>query len=67
MLVRVSEVLQSVIPQNDLECYAWSNIAADNGNVDAKKNQDRCARRLSPEALTRAQDRANEYWEKYGG
>jgi hypothetical protein len=54
------------VPQEFTECYAWNNIAAASGNEDAKHNRDVCASKLSPEALSKAQEKAAEYWEKYG-
>lgn len=54
------------VPQDYAECYAWSSISATSGDEDAKKNRDVCADKLSPEALSKAQEKAAEYWEEYG-
>lgn len=54
------------VPQDYVECYSWNSIAAASGHDDAKHNRDICAEKLSPEALSKAQEKAAEYWEKYG-
>ena len=61
------------VPQDDVEAYAWLNIAAANANgslqAEARDNavkvRAHVAQRMTREARSRAQQLAREYWEAY--
>ncbi len=54
------------VPQDYAECYAWMSIIVASGYEYAKDRRDECASKLSPEALSKAQEKAKVYWKKYG-
>jgi len=49
------------VPQNNTEAYAWFSVAADQGNDAAAANRDTAASRMTPEALSAAQQLAQSY------
>ncbi len=53
------------VPQNYVESYAWYNISAAQGDEDASKGRDVVAKKLSLEALAKAQELSKEYYKKY--
>ena len=48
-----------------VEVYAWLNIAAAQGDEDAKKDKQIIAKRMTREELARAQELSREYWKLY--
>jgi uncharacterized protein len=53
------------IPQDNAEAYALFSIAAAAGNKHAVKGRDIVAKKLTPEALQKAQARAKLLWAKW--
>jgi uncharacterized protein len=53
------------VPQDYAEAYALFSIAAAAGNKDAAHNRDIAAKKLTPEALQKAQARAKVLWAKW--
>ena len=53
------------VPQDDVQAYAWLNVAAAQGDTPASKARDVVAQRMTPEARARAQRLAQQYWEAY--
>ena len=51
------------VPQDDAQAYAWLNIAAAQGDKDAKNNKKIIAQSITREELARAQKLAREYWD----
>ena len=51
--------------QDYVESYAWLNISAAQGRGNASKHRDSVAKRLSPDALAKAQELSEEYYKKY--
>jgi len=49
------------VPQDNAEAFAWFSIAADQGNDAAVANRDLAASRMTPEALSAAQQLAQSY------
>ena len=54
------------VPQDDVESYAWSSVAAVGGNISAEENRDIVKKSLSESQLALGQRRATELFEKYG-
>ncbi len=52
-------------PQNDVQGYAWLNIAVGQGYACAEKFKELVAKRMTREGIARAQELAREYWEDY--
>ena len=53
------------VPEEDVEAYAWFNIAAAQGHENAEKNKEIAAKSMTRERRARAQQLARVYWEKY--
>jgi TPR repeat protein len=53
------------VPQDNVESYAWLNISATQAEKYASKHRDSVAKKLSPEALAKAQELSKEYYKKY--
>ena len=53
------------VPEDDVQTYAWFNVAAAQGSDVAKKNKEITAESMTNEGRARAQQLAREYWEKY--
>ena len=53
------------VPQDDAQAYAWLNIAAAQGDKDAKNNKEIVAQSITREDLARAQKLTREYWDAY--
>ena len=53
------------VPEDDVEAYAWFNIAAAQGNELAKENKERVDEAMTNEGRARAQRLAREYWQRY--
>ena len=51
------------VPQDDVQAYAWLNIAAAQGDKKAAEPRDRVGQRMTQDA--RAQRLAQQYWEAY--
>ncbi|MNR58637.1 hypothetical protein D3C85_1796820 [compost metagenome] len=56
---------QEGVAQDDRQAYAWSTVAAANGDATAATNRDIFAKRLSPAVLAEAQALAVQYFEQY--
>ena len=52
------------VPQNSIEAYVWSSIAANSGDEGAMNNRDFAASKLSTEDLETALKRAAELYEE---
>ncbi len=48
-------------PQDFVEAYKWSSLAAKQGNATAAADRDKLAKQLTPEQLADAQKRVNEF------
>ena len=53
------------VPEDDIESYAWSSIAAAQGNAIAKANKAKDDRQFSRSQLAKGEKLAREYWERY--
>ncbi len=53
------------VTQDFEKCYVWASVAAASGNENGKKVRDLCVETLTIETLNRAQQTAEEYFEKY--
>ena len=54
------------VPQNDVQAYAWYNIAGAQGLLaTAREARDAIANRMTREELARAQELARQYWEAF--
>ncbi len=54
------------VPQDDIEAYVWANISAAQGHSTlAKDLRDKLRRILGPTCISKAQEQAKEYFEKY--
>ncbi len=53
------------VPQNSAIAYAWLNIAADQGDQNAKDAQEHVAARLDAASLAEAQRLSREYFKRY--
>ena len=53
------------VPEDDVQAYAWYNIAAAQGNDNAEHNKQLIARSMTREQRARAQELARQYWEAY--
>jgi TPR repeat protein len=53
------------VVQDYKEAYAWSSVAAANGDAGAVKNRDLAATYLTPDQLAKGQALAKVYFEKY--
>mgnify|MGYP003998956075 CR=1 FL=1 len=49
---------------DDVTAYAWYNIAAANGNVDAKEAKVSLAKIMTPESIIKAQELSKEMFKK---
>jgi len=50
--------------EDDVTAYAWYNIAAANGIVDAKEAKDSLAKTMAPESIIKAQELSKEMVKK---
>ena len=48
------------VPKDSVTAYAWWNIAAANGDDDAKRNKSIVSKRLAPAQITKAEAQAKE-------
>ena len=54
------------VPQDDVQAYAWLNLAAAQSNaLDAQAWRDRIAESMTREEISRAQQLARDYWDAY--
>lgn len=53
------------IPQDDIEAYAWANIAAAQGDSTAIGLRNRLRKKLDSDSLSKAQALSKKYYEKY--
>jgi TPR repeat protein len=51
--------------QDFVQAHAWFNVASANGWSDASKDRDLVAKQMTPEQISKAQELAKEYFEKY--
>ncbi len=54
------------IPEDYVQVYAWSDIAAAGGYQSAQNLRDMIGAKLNPTQLKKARKLAKELWEKYG-
>lgn len=48
--------------QDDVQAYAWLNIAGTSGDKNAKRSYNRLKRRMTPEQIAKAQELSSEIW-----
>ena len=53
------------VPQDNVQAWAWFDIAAGQGDKNARENKKIIATSMVREGCARAQKVALEYWEKY--
>ena len=53
------------VPKDDVNAYAWYNVASANGYDDGSKNRDIIAKRMTPEQIAKAQELSKVWFEKY--
>ena len=53
------------VTQDYVQAHMWFNIAAANGNEEARKNRDIAAKRMTATDISRAQKLAREWMEKH--
>lgn len=54
------------VPQNDVQAYAWYNIAGAQGLLaTTREARDAIANRMTREEIARAQEFARQYWEAF--
>ena len=53
------------IPEDDVQAYAWFNVAAAQGNDDAQKAKETTAEGMTSAGISEAQKLSREYWEAY--
>ena len=53
------------VPEDNLQAYAWYNIAAAQGHDLAEHNKKLIAESMTREQRARAQELARQYWEAY--
>ena len=53
------------VPEDYVQAYAWTSIAATQGNENAKKNKGIVKKQMTPAQIAKAQELSSEYWEKY--
>ena len=56
----------SGVPKDNVQAYAWWNIAAAQNNEVAKNNLNVITKKMTPAAISEAQQLSREYWGKYG-
>ena len=54
------------VPEDYVQAYAWSNIAAAQGHETAKEFFEIISKIIPPADITKAQELSREYWEAYG-
>lgn len=52
--------------QDSIEAYAWFSVATSSNGVDAVQARDEVKEEVKPELLSKAEELAAEYIEKYG-
>ena len=53
------------VPEDDVEAYAWLNIAAAQGDAHAEAFKADISQRMSQSQIAGAQKRSREYWTRY--
>jgi TPR repeat protein len=53
------------VPKDDVNAYAWLNVASANGDDLASKNRDFLAKRMTPEQIAEAQKLSKVWFEKF--
>ena len=53
------------VPQNDVQAYAWCNIATAQGDKKAEQCKELIAESMTREKRARGQELARQYWEDY--
>jgi len=52
------------VPQNYIKAYAWFNIAAAQGDENARENRDRVSDLMTPQQIGKAQELSARLYEK---
>ena len=53
------------VPKDNVNAYAWLNVAAANGNDHGPKNRGLIAKDMTPEQIAKAQELSKVWFEKY--
>ncbi|MDE0513004.1 MAG: hypothetical protein OXI88_14595 [Gammaproteobacteria bacterium] len=54
------------VPEDDVQAYAWYNIAAAQGSELAEGNKEKIATDMTRPQIAEAQKLSREFWESYG-
>jgi class 3 adenylate cyclase len=62
---RIVKTMGNGVPKDHVRGYAWSSIAAAQGDAQCKNFKEAVAKRMTPAQIVEGQKLSRELWEKY--